>query len=150
MRARTLVSPELDLAGCPPSSSEDDLRKLFEEHGKVEEVFHGAEGMLSMRSGGAEITGKNAWKFSGGQRDPYTQEHIDLQNAILKDLALNEAEQVAKSTMCAIMGRMAAYTGKDLSWDEAINSKEVLMPESIEFGSRPEAPVAIPGKTKFV
>ena len=39
MRARTLVSPELDLAGCPPSSSEDDLRKLFEEHGKVEEVF---------------------------------------------------------------------------------------------------------------
>jgi predicted dehydrogenase len=118
--------------------------------GKVEEVFHGAEGTLSMRSGGAEITGKNAWKFSGGQRDPYTQEHIDLQNAILKDLALNEAEQVAKSTMCAIMGRMAAYTGKDLSWDEAINSKEVLMPESIEFGSRPEAPVAIPGKTKFV
>ena len=118
--------------------------------GKVEEVFHGAEGTLSMRSGGAEITGKNAWKFSGGQRDPYTQEHIDLQNAILKDLALNEAEQVAKSTMCAIMGRMAAYTGRDLTWDEAINSKEVLMPESIEFGSRPEAPVAIPGKTKFV
>jgi predicted dehydrogenase len=118
--------------------------------GKVEEVFHGAEGMLSMRSGGAEITGKNAWKFSGGQRDPYTQEHIDLQNAILKDLALNEAEQVAKSTMCAIMGRMAAYSGRDLTWDEAINSKEVLMPESIEFGSRPEAPVAIPGKTKFV
>jgi predicted dehydrogenase len=118
--------------------------------GKVEEVFHGAEGTLSMRSGGAEITGKNAWKFSGGQRDPYTQEHIDLQNAILKDLALNEAEQVAKSTMCAIMGRMSAYTGRDLTWDEAINSKEVLMPESIEFGSRPEAPVAIPGKTKFV
>jgi hypothetical protein len=103
-----------------------------------------------MRSGGAEITGKNAWKFSGGQRDPYTQEHIDLQNAILKDIALNEAEQVAKSTMCAVMGRMAAYTGKDLTWDEAINSQESLVPASIEFGSRPEAPVAVPGKTKFM
>ena len=102
-----------------------------------------------MRGGGAEITGKSPWKFSGGQRDPYTQEHIDLQNAILKDIALNEAEQVAKSSMCAIMGRMAAYTGKDLTWEQAINSQEALMPESVEFGSRPEAPVAIPGKTRF-
>jgi predicted dehydrogenase len=117
--------------------------------GKVEEVFHGVEGTLAMRSGGAEITGKSPWKFSGGQRDPYTQEHIDLQNAILKDIALNEAEQVAKSTMCAVMGRMAAYTGKDLTWEQAINSQEALMPESVEFGSRPEAPVAIPGKTRF-
>jgi predicted dehydrogenase len=117
--------------------------------GKVEEFFHGVDGLVSLRSGGAEITGKNPWRFAGKQRDPYTQEHIDLQNAILKDLPLNEAEQVAKSSMCAIMGRMAAYTGKDLTWDEAINSKEVLMPESVDFGSRPEAPVAIPGKTKF-
>jgi hypothetical protein len=117
--------------------------------GKVEEFFHGVDGLVSLRSGGTEITGKNPWRFAGKQRDPYTQEHIELQNAILKDLPLNEAEQVAKSSMCAIMGRMAAYTGKDLTWDEAINSKEVLMPESVDFGSRPEAPVAIPGKTKF-
>ena len=102
-----------------------------------------------MRSGGAEITGKNAWKFSGGQRDPYTQEHIDLQNAILKDQPLNEAEQVAKSTLCAIMGRMAAYTGKDVTWEQAMNSTELLMPESVEFGPREQAPVAVPGRTKL-
>ncbi len=118
--------------------------------GKVEEVFHGSEGVATMRSGFAEIGGPNAWRFAGKQRDPYTQEHINLQNAILKDQPLNEAEQVALSSMCAIMGRMAAYTGKDLTWDEAYNSTEVLMPESVDFGSRPEAPVAVPGKTRFM
>jgi len=117
--------------------------------GKVEEVFHGSEGLATLRSGFAEIRGANAWRFSGGQPDPYTQEHINLQNAILRDQPLNEAEQVALSSMCAIMGRMAAYTGKDLTWDAAYNSAEVLMPDSVDFGPRPEAPVAVPGKTRF-
>ena len=52
--------------------------------------------------------------------------------------------------MCAIMGRMAAYTGKDLTWDQAMSSIEVLMPESVEFGSREVAPIAIPGQTKLM
>jgi hypothetical protein len=47
------------------------------------------------------------------------------------------------------MGRMAAYTGKDVTWEQAMNSTEVLMPESVEFGPRPEAPVAVPGRTKL-
>jgi len=114
--------------------------------GKVEEVFHGVDGVATMRSGYAELTGPKAWKFSGRQTDPYTQEHINLQNAILKDLPLNEAEQVAKSSLVAIMGRMAAYSGKDVTWEQAMNSTEVLMPEAVEFGARPQAPVAVPGK----
>ena len=117
--------------------------------GKVEEIFHGSDGVATMRSGYAELTGPKAWKFGGKQRDPYTQEHIDLQKAILEKTALNEAEQVAKSTLCAIMGRMAAYTGKDITWEQAMNSSELLMPEAVEFGPRPEAPVAMPGRTKF-
>ncbi|MFM7260107.1 MAG: Gfo/Idh/MocA family protein, partial [bacterium] len=90
--------------------------------GKVEEIFHGTNGVATLRSGSAEITGAKAWKFGGKQRDPYTQEHIDLQTAILKDQPLNEAERVAKSTLCAIMGRMAAYTGRDVTWEQAMNS----------------------------
>jgi len=116
--------------------------------GKVEELFHGTDGLARLHSGFAEITGRNAWKFSGKQVDPYTQEHIDLQNAIVKDIKLNEAEQVAHSTLCAIMGRMAAYTGQDVTWEQALNSNEVLMPEAVEFGARPQAPVATPGKTR--
>jgi predicted dehydrogenase len=116
--------------------------------GKVEEMFHGTEGMARMHSGFSEIRGAKAWRFAGKQPDPYTQEHVDLQNAILNDTPLNEAEQVAHSTLCAIMGRMAAYSGKDVTWEQAMNSTEVLMPDSVEFGARPVAPVAVPGKSR--
>jgi len=115
--------------------------------GKVEECFHGTEGSARMHSGYAELFGKNPWKFSGKQPDPYTQEHVDLQNAILKDAPLNEAEQVAHSTLCAIMGRMAAYSGKDVTWQQALDSTETLMPNAVEFGPRPQAPVAVPGRS---
>ena len=116
--------------------------------GKVEEMFIGTDGVARMQSGFAELTGAKPWKFSGKQVDPYTQEHIDLQNAIIKDIALNEAEQVAHSTLCAIMGRMSAYSGKDVTWEQALNDNEVLMPEVVEFGAHPQAPVAMPGKTR--
>jgi predicted dehydrogenase len=118
--------------------------------GKVEELFHGTEGTARLRSGSAELTGRTPWKFEGKQPDPYTQEHVDLQRAILNDLPLNEAEQVAKSSMCAIMGRMAAYTGSDVTWEQAMNSVEVLMPDTVSFGSRAVAPIAVPGKTKMM
>ena len=114
--------------------------------GKVEEVFHGCDGVARLRSGGAEIAGPAPWRFEGKQPDPYTQEHVDLQNAILRDSPLNEAEQVARSTLVAIMGRMAAYSGKDVTWEQAMASDEVLMPDSVEFGPKPQAPVAIPGR----
>jgi hypothetical protein len=52
--------------------------------------------------------------------------------------------------MLAIMLRMSAYTGKTITWEQAINSKEVLGPDVMEFGECPMAPVPMPGQTKFV
>jgi hypothetical protein len=57
---------------------------------------------------------------------------------------------MARSTMLAIMGRMAAYTGQTLSWDQCLNSTEDLTPKSYELGDVPVPPVAKPGLTKFV
>jgi hypothetical protein len=57
---------------------------------------------------------------------------------------------MAKSTLMAIMGRMATYTGQEITWDMAMNSKEDLTPPAYEFGSLPVPPVARPGFTKFV
>ena len=72
--------------------------------------------------GGSSITGPNAWRL--GRRDnlPYVQEHKDLIAGMTgKGPKLNEARSVATSTMTAIMGRIAAYTGKEVQWDEALN-----------------------------
>ncbi len=66
--------------------------------------------------------------------DPYVQEHIDLVKSIRGEGPhLNEGVQVAHSTMTAIMGRMSAYTGKRLSWDEALNSDLSIVPAELSF-----------------
>ncbi|MBP6963571.1 MAG: Gfo/Idh/MocA family oxidoreductase [Armatimonadetes bacterium] len=96
------------------------------------------------------IQGANEWKFDGDVPSPYVQEHTDLINSIREGRPLNEARQIAESSLTAIMGRMSAYTGQEITWDQAMNSQENLLPEKLEFGSLPTAPVAIPGKTPFV
>ena len=57
---------------------------------------------------------------------------------------------MTNSTLMAIMGRMAAYTGQAITWEQALNSKENLVPEHCEFGPHAVPPVARPGMTKFV
>ena len=59
----------------------------------------------------------------------YVQEHIDLIKAIVKDTELNEAKQVTDSTLTAIMGREAAYSGAGVDWDTILNSKFAYGPE---------------------
>jgi predicted dehydrogenase len=83
--------------------------------------------------------------------DPYVQEHTDLIESIRTAKPLNELQQVAHSTLTAIMGRMSAYTGKKITWDMALNSKEELMPSKLDWAMKLDMPaVAVPGTTKFV
>ncbi len=116
--------------------------------GRVEEVIYGSSGVARLNSGSARITAETAaksWTFKGPNNNPYVQEHIDLQKAIVDGTPLNETTQVAQSTMSAIMGRMAAYSGAEVTWDEALASPMNLMPASLQFGPLRQAPVAIPG-----
>ncbi len=115
--------------------------------GRVQELIHGSEGMAELRSGAAEIRGAKAWKFSGKQRNPYVQEHIDLQASVRGGQYLNEGKRIAESTLCAIMIRMSAYRGKEITWEQAMSDTEDLMPKVLEFGPNPQAPVAIPGSS---
>ena len=67
--------------------------------------------------------------------DPYVQEHTDLIASVRTGKPINELKNVAESTLTAIMGRMTAYTGKKVTWDDALNSKEELMPEKRRLGA---------------
>ncbi len=97
------------------------------------------------------IMGDNAYNFDPDKDNkPYVQEHTDLIESIRSGNPYNELKQVAESTLTAIMGRMSAYTGKAVTWDQALNSKEDLMPSALAFGPIPVPPVAIPGQTKLV
>ncbi len=57
---------------------------------------------------------------------------------------------MAKSSLMAIMGRMATYTGQEITWDMALASKEDLSPDKYEWGTLPTPQVAVPGVTKYL
>jgi hypothetical protein len=99
-----------------------------------------------------------SWKYSGKKADPYQVEHDDLFAAIRNNVSFNEGENGAYSTLTAIMGRMATYSGKPVTWDQALNSKLDLMPETLAWDANPkvmpnangEYPIPVPGITRAV
>jgi myo-inositol 2-dehydrogenase / D-chiro-inositol 1-dehydrogenase len=107
-------------------------------------------GTLGTADPGGSIQGKNAWRFEGDQRNPYVQEHADLIASIRAGKPLNEGRRIAESTLTAIMGRMSAYTGQEITWDQTLNSKLDTMPKELAMGPLPVPPVAMPGTTPFV
>jgi myo-inositol 2-dehydrogenase/D-chiro-inositol 1-dehydrogenase len=96
------------------------------------------------------ITGANPWKFDGEENKPYIQEHTALIESIRAGKPINELKNATDSTLTAIMGRMSAYTGKRVTWEEALNSEENLLPERFDWDTRvPVPPVAMPGQTEL-
>ncbi|MGH7223082.1 MAG: gfo/Idh/MocA family oxidoreductase, partial [Gemmataceae bacterium] len=114
---------------------------------EVGEHLVGTKGMCHVND--YTINGKRVTR--GGGTNPYVQEHTDLIESIRSEKPLNELKRVAESTLTAIMGRMSAYTGKKVSWEQALNSQEDTMPKDLTMDmSLPVTPLAIPGKKKFI
>jgi myo-inositol 2-dehydrogenase/D-chiro-inositol 1-dehydrogenase len=116
----------------------------------VSERLQGTKGSTDCRSTILDLAGTELWKYAypvdkDGKPtndvsvDPYVQEHIDLVTAIRTGKVFNELENTAISTMVGIMGRISAYTGKETTWDEMMNSDLKLGPAVFAFG-----PVDIP------
>jgi len=98
------------------------------------------------------IDGPNEWRFTGDDGSAFENEHANLVRSIRAGEPLNEARQVAESTLTAIMGRMSAYTGKVVQWDWAMNRSalELVPMLPAEFGPQPTPEVAVPGVTPLV
>jgi len=99
-----------------------------------------------------EITGKEQWKWKGEKSNMYQNEHDTLFASIRNGKPFFDGVRMANSTMLAIWGRMVAYTGQSLTWEEALKSEEVLGPELDEYSwdlKWPSQAVAKPGITKF-
>ncbi len=81
----------------------------------------------------------------------YQYEHDMLFQSLRKNQPINNGERMATSTLLAMMGRMAAYTGREITWDMALNSQERIFPEKFDWnGSLPVPPLPRPGVTKFL
>jgi predicted dehydrogenase len=104
---------------------------------------------LTERRHGASIEAEDEWVYRDEARNLFQVEHDELFASIRKGAPINNGEYMAKSTLLAIMGRMATYTGQEITWDMAWNSKEDLSPPRYDWGPLATPPVAVPGVTRF-
>ncbi len=119
--------------------------------GRVAESIRGSRGWTWSASGQAQWQGTERWRFSGENPNPYVVEHEDLIASITgSGKYWNEARQVAESTLTAIMGRMSAYTGQEVTWQQALDSQENLAPETYDWVDVEIPKVAVPGRTPLV
>jgi predicted dehydrogenase len=138
---------------------------------RVDEVFQGTKGSIETSKGKiTDLEGNLKFKYSrtepnydtasNGNEDanPYQVEHDKLFASIRSGGVISDTENGAKSTLSAILGRMATYTGKKITFEEALNSKLHLMPEEVTWNTTPPStpdskgnyPIPTPGKTKFI
>ncbi len=98
-----------------------------------------------------DLNGETTWRFRGERPDMYVQEHKEFFASLRSGQPINNGDRMCTSTMVGIMGRMAAYTGQSISYEEALNSQEKLVPDELTWDSpAPEVKVAMPGQTKFI
>lgn len=122
----------------------------------VSDHFLGTKGHANILK--HQIDGENAWQFRGEGGNMYDLEHEALFQSIRSGEPINNGLYMARSTMLAILGRMVTYTGQMITWDDALNSQQVLAPSSYTWDADPPVlpdenghyPIAMPGTTKFV
>ncbi|HUU26998.1 MAG TPA: Gfo/Idh/MocA family oxidoreductase [archaeon] len=124
------------------------LRQWDNCDNKNANVVVGTTGESDSRS---TIRGENPWRFKGERTNSSVYEHQVLIESIRKSQARNDIlDFAAYSTLTAIMGRESSYTGKEVTWDEILNSNLELVPKDTTSGSAPKRPVPIPGQPRPV
>jgi len=112
----------------------------------------GSKGNAFIQGNKHAITGSINWQFEGEKGDLSQNEHNELFAAIRSGKLINDGEKMARSSMLGILGRMAAYTGKTIKWEDALNSNHSLGPAIDQYNWKldwPVAEVAKPGITNF-
>lgn len=97
------------------------------------------------------IEGKTPWRYEGPAGNMYQAEHDELFASIRAGKPINDGPRMARTTLMAVMGRMAAYTGQEITWEQAMNSQDRLAPEKIDWNTTIEPrPLSMPGLTRLV
>ncbi len=154
----------LDMVYADGTVISSQCRQFQGTWNRVDEAFVGTKGRIDSFDNKRTVL----QDYAGGviyhhndkeDKNPYQVEHDRLFEAIAKgEYKYADAENGAKSTMTSIMGRMATYSGKMITWDEAINSDINLFPDRLAWDAMPKIvpgpdghyPVAVPGKTQVI
>jgi predicted dehydrogenase len=127
-------------------------RQQASTKGEDSDRILGAKGRAFVQQFGTQtidVPGRPVWRYNK-KSNCYLIEHQEHLKSIRDKKPMDIITQAAHSTLMAIMGRMATYTGQEITWEMALNSKQDLTPAKYEFGPMPTPEVAKPGVTKFV
>jgi len=123
----------------------------------VNNLVYGTEGIcqIGASNAGSQIfdrSGKKVWEMAGRISDAYRQEHKDLVDSIRAGKPIVELKQTADSSMVAILGRTAAYTGQRVTWDFMTKESQLdLFPKELDWkGTLESSGFAVPGRTKLI
>ena len=106
-------------------------------------------GMLTPRV--LQMTTDTTWVYRGEKNNQSQTEHDELFASIRSGRPINNGDYMSKTTLMAIMGRMATYTGQKVTWEQVLNSKENLSPERYDWDAAPpRSRVAVPGVTPVI
>ena len=127
-------------------------RQINQVSNRVTNRVVGTKGVADLHPRHSRLTshsGQVLYEMLEPGSNGYVVEHTDLINAIRTGNPINEARQIAESTLTAVLGRESAYTGQLLTWQDLMESKLDLVPKKFAFGNLPFPEVPVPGKTKL-
>jgi myo-inositol 2-dehydrogenase/D-chiro-inositol 1-dehydrogenase len=123
---------------------------------RVSEGFHGTSGSAPRPGQIVSASGHDLFRHdSKNDLNPYQVEHDELFAAVAAgEYKFSDADNGAYATLTSIMGRMATYTGKEITWEDALNSTENIMPAAYAWDADPPVmpdadgryPIPIPGR----
>jgi predicted dehydrogenase len=117
----------------------------------ISTLVTGAKGNAVLSHRLLEISADSRWRFDGERNNAQQTELDELFASIRTGEPIDNGDYMTKSTLMAIMGRMATYTGQAITWEQALHSKEDLSPSSYDWDAQPPvSEIAIPGQTRFV
>ncbi len=127
-------------------------RQVGNTYTENSDYLMGAAGFGKIQGWAApHLKGREEWRYKGPKSDMYQNEHNELFASIRSGKPINDGEWMAHSTLMGIMGRMAAYTGQEITWEQALNSQENLIPAQLDWKMKLDfPPMAMPGVTKFI
>jgi len=125
-------------------------RQIANTHSDNSDYLMGSAGFGRIPA--LSLKGKESWRYrpTGTRGDMYQNEHDELFASIRSGKPINDGEWMAHSTLLAIMGRTAAYTGQEVTWEQVLNSQTKLVPDQLDWKMKLDiAPIAVPGVTRI-
>lgn len=121
-------------------------RQFVECKASISDFAFGTDGIAAIGEERPFITGKNPVKLKRSKQNMYDSEHVALFKSIRSNEPINNGDYMCKSTMAAIMARTSAYSGKEVKWEDMMDSKESFTPAQYAWGPRAEDPIVVPGE----